>query len=109
MAERKFDTAAKVSAWIMANRPPDPADGRDTMTQALWWFAYEQEEQISYMNRRERMEMLVEGLPALTEQNLTDSLTQEYEDAPFANGDDESVNQEIEDRLCTFWIPEKGK
>jgi hypothetical protein len=95
----RFWLASDVIRWI-EERVDYVALGHDSAKRAaMWWLAQFAVDWIHDMNSRERMEMVVYGLPPITKEDLDDHLQ-----APWLNNDvDTDIDADVEEDLTRFW------
>lgn len=102
----EFKTGANVANWIEANVPASQRETHKTAeAAAIWWLACQQAESYREMSMRELSQMLVDGLPALTLDDVTEELTARRVDAGV---DELNPDTEIEADLRGFWGIEGG-
>lgn len=102
----RFWVAGDVVAWIAANADWSGAGQESPTEAALWWLAVWQAEMLVDTNtRKDWAQMLVDGIPALTLDELSEHLQDSHDhENPNPNPTHAEVDADIERQLEDFWV-----
>lgn len=100
----KFWTGDDVVKWIAENVPGDKLGSSTNEEAAIWWHACLLAEYFNDLSRKDMARELVEGIPAVGLDNITEELQIPYEDNLFIDAAGVAENDRVTEHRLREWF-----